>query len=582
MRLCLLVLLLLMGCSGSEPPAPAPPEPVPPDASRPVPGGHSEGPDGALGLRPPQVIPDPAPLWTEKTPNPATPEPSASAFDSAPTPSLVTDSTGERPRFVSVAELEAIESRARSAATSFAAHSGGRPVLRGTAIPGSGIADLISLVDGSPELAACEKFFGAEQSDGLVEYLWPPTPAELPPRFGRVARPYGTVTDHPLFRSAVEACSSAAMRLTRAVSHESAGSPYLPGRGPDPAHPIAILRVARGVACVARADVEAGRFAEAAALLLDGLRFLQDLERGGTNFFVAMMTAAGSLIVVSEIEAMLNAPTPLGDALLADLDRELSALMATETPAGRFLQAEVLSGLLYRDLPQVRGTEWVPPGGWAASGPPPADEGEDASLDLGPLLDRAEYSEFSALVMDSLGQMLAGTCPEEHTPVECADAVRAVASQAVDELSEAHVKVVSTMLSFSGVQETLSSVRGYLTSGTMVLVLPGYPKYLRWLGSRRFLVAALRVQAAYRRIADASGTCPTLAAFETAPLRELLKDPSSGKKIVVVALTTRQFSLTPPTPLRLRRSGEPDDQPTVVIECRSGDSTGIPSGPAPP
>ena len=104
--------------------------------------------------------------------------------------------------------------------------------------------------------------------------------------------------------------------------------------------------------------MEAGRFAEAATLLLDGLRFLQDLERGGTNFFVTMMTAVGSLTVVSEIEAMLNAPSPLGDALLADLHRELSPLMATETPAGRFLQAEVLSGLLYRNLPQVRGTVW--------------------------------------------------------------------------------------------------------------------------------------------------------------------------------------------------------------------------------
>ena len=127
--------------------------------------------------------------------------------------------------------------------------------------------------------------------------------------------------------------------------------------------------------------------------------------------------------------------------------------------------------------------------------------------------------------------------------------------------------LASALLSFWEAEQVLSLWRDYAASAIAVLVLPGYPKYLGRLGARRFLLAALRVQAAYRRIAEATGACPALAAFETSPLKERRKDPASGLEIAVVALGSGTFSLEPPLPLNLRKSGEPDDPPNVVIVC---------------
>ena len=88
---------------------------------------------------------------------------------------------------------------------------------------------------------------------------------------------------------------------------------------------------------------------------------------------------------------------------------------------------------------------------------------------------------------------------------------------------------------------------------------------MRHEGQTRFQLAALRLHAAYRRLAEKTKTCPKLPAFDQPPLSALRTDPFSRKPIRVQELTPGRFALWCPVPL-----GKPNKEkaePAIFIDC---------------
>jgi hypothetical protein len=338
--------------------------------------------------------------------------------------------------------------------------------------------------------------------------------------------------------------------LKRATLHEDACSPYLPGVRCAPPY-MSLLRLSLAAVAGARAHMRLGQQREAFETLADAIRFAQDFHRGGSSLIEAMIASVVTTRAASALELQLNQAQPLGPELLAQIDRELAALIASEPHPSEFLSGDQLSMVVYLILPEAKGPDWTPPGGWAETceRPPATGTGSGAAL---------------ALVVAHRNLLrLERACPAQATPHACARGLERLGRRLDAQASQRSVagRLLEMLTAADSEDEYLRQVIEVLDAmGTPVL-----GKYVARQGQGRVYLAALRLHARYRTLAEQQGTCPGPEAFDAAPLAGARAETFSGGTLRVEQIDGGRFAVRPPP--QVDAMFDLHNRPAIVIEC---------------
>ena len=254
-----------------------------------------------------------------------------------------------------------------------------RPVLRGTARPGSGEAAALRARE-AMAAPACSAVFERQDQPAL---------------------------------DALAPCLPAVDALREAVSHEDLCSPWRAGIRANAAF-LPLVRLGRLVSAKARALLDARQNPQAATLLLDAVRFSQDLARGGPSIVTAAIGHSIYNAVKPQLGQLLaqQHETP---GLASQLAAELIALQGTEPDMHLLLRGEVLYSQLHGILSPLKGPDWVPPGGFESHGPPSPLSQE------GPTFTSSVEGDMvlAWVAFDRFAKRLIGACPAGSTLDRC-------------------------------------------------------------------------------------------------------------------------------------------------------------------
>jgi len=415
-----------------------------------------------------------------------------------------------------------------------------RPVLRGEPLPGTAAADIVAVVEGADDTRACHRALD-ETSEMVYEGLDYPEdykPEGFPARMNRTAKPYSPPSKELL--ELEKTCAPVLLRLQKAVKHEDACSPYLPGLHDQPGY-VSAIRASRLAASMARRLLAEGDPGQGFDLLLDVVRFGQDFGRGGTSLLETMIGVACIRTVLPMLEHGLNRKQPLGPALLSRIEKELGQLLATQPHPAEYLRGEMEAMATYTLNPEKKNPGTILIG---------ADERDDNALAL------IALRETSADVL--------GGCKPEDPPIRCEEHVRKVAER-YRASHQGDLEQAVAMLRVAVAPDKVAAVRREIIDILKAVAAPAYDRYLRHEGQTRFRLAALRLHAAYRQLAEKAKACPKAAAFEQEPLSGLLTDPFSTQPIRIEETGPGRFALWCPVPL-----GKPNKEkaePAVFVDC---------------
>jgi hypothetical protein len=445
-----------------------------------------------------------------------------------------------RPRLVSEEELAGMDLEIKEIAERNRAKKCPRPVLRGEPLPGPAAADIVAVVEGADDTRDCLKRLD-ETSEMVFEALDHPedfAPEGFPARLNRTSKPQSQAPKELL--ELEKTCTPLLARIQRAVSHSDACSPYLPGLHDQPGY-VPVIRASRLAAAKARrlfAEDDAGPGFD---LLLDVVRFGQDFGRGGTSLLETMIGVACARTVLPMLEHGLNRKKPLDPALLARIEEELGQLIATQAHPVEFLRGEMEAMATYTFNPSKKSPETLTIG---------TDERDDNALAL--------------LALRETSQDVLSGCKQDDPPIRCEEHIRAVAER-YRKSHTGDLEKAEAMLRVAVSPDKAAAVRREIIDILKSVAAPGYDRYLRHEGQTRFQLAALRLHAAYRRLAEQAKTCPKITAFDQPPLSGLRADPYSQKPMRIEELGPGRFALWCPVPL-----GKPNREkaePAVFIDC---------------
>ncbi len=380
-----------------------------------------------------------------------------------------------------------------------------RPVLRGAALPGRAGPQLSAMLEGK-EHAPCHQLLSKGKGGArLFQALFEPSraPFELVPM--------RQSPDPAVVRSIVKVCEPALARLTAALQRGDACTPFSERWPREPGRMVAINMVLAARAWELLREDEPASDGAAASLLLDGLRYGQDLARGQAGPGPLALSTTASLAPVPVLANLLGRARPLASELLLRIERELGVLLESEPPVADYLRGYELDDGLHsvREL-QDRAR--------------PRDERG------GVVLVRRAWRDVLAARLQ--------VCPPTASLESCVAGIQQVARKARSEAEATERAVRGRMAAPKGdpralleeVQLALVAIfRGRLSAEK---TLPT-PLLVR-VAQRRFLLAALRLHAAARRLA-ADACAPTRDALQREPLRSLAVDPTSGRPLTVTA-----------------------------------------------
>jgi len=268
-------------------------------------------------------------------------------------------------RLVDDAEIDAMKSAVLGAAEANVHKKCLRTPLRGDASNGPADQDMLSLLDREGPLASC---FAAVDSLETTLSQQGDSSTDIAGLFRKLHN-HEISSDAPVslsaqeqeqFSAIVSSCTALPSMLSKAVSHENACSPFLPGRRPMGNLPEA-LRMTKGALILSHTLAKAGEHLEGVQLLLDVLRFGHDLGRGGTSLVEPMLGTSMQFISTPALDAQVELLTP--EELLT-VAEQLQALVATHPHPSAFQQALPAEFSLYYILPAFEPDDWAPPGGY--------------------------------------------------------------------------------------------------------------------------------------------------------------------------------------------------------------------------
>ena len=385
-----------------------------------------------------------------------------------------------------------------------------RPVLRGEARDGSARALMLAVREGTPTTARCHRM--------LVGSLDINNTLLLPQRPGhwlQTARPLGDPAAFGGLAGVLATTRPGALAtMQAAVAHEDACNPYLPGvRGAAPAQVLLNLSKATGV--TAHRWLSTRHQHEAAKLLMDALRFNQDMRRGGVDFVEGMISVAAMSYLVPVVELLLNSPAVVDDKLLDQLQRELGLLLESEPHPSSMIQGDLENMILNLIRPNLEAPGWTPPGGWGDN-KPPRDDGDDDHLHP------HDFQAIAWLASLSIIEQLPKVCPGDSLPATCHRGMLAM----VKKPETSYRKMMDMVRLLSSVDREDVYRRKFLK--IMQSSMESLLQYVPRSGAARFLMATMRLHVVYRRLAQKQQRCPDLSAFDRAPLKALRTDPYSG------------------------------------------------------
>jgi len=459
---------------------PAPAQKTPPSQS--APGGKED----AAGPTPGQ----------EKTPETGQPSEAVTSEDVTHRP---------EPVLVPPEELARLEQEAMDAAEANRKRACPRPVLRGDGIQERADEKLVAVIE-SDAFKLCFDHV-KEASEVIDEYLDNPGESKPSPELARVDQ---------LCRPLVDAVGDA-------IEYEDACSPYLAGRRGLPAL-VSLIRGGRAMGVLVVQALDRGHTEDALNFGLDWIRLTQDVARGeGAPLIVGMVAVAAVKPVFKALRFVLTRPAGMAPEMLARVEKELGMLLATEPEFAHFLAYERFGLPLHMILPQLKGPEYVPPGGFDHDRM--EFPGEIAGKELEGISPRQQVALAWVAMSESLGRMLAA-CPAGKTPEVCFRALEKVGEQMMEEARKGQLlRSVKVLLS----PEPDQLIRDWMLDILKSISVPAFTKYVARLASRSFHLAALRLHVVLRR----QGKKENLTREELAQprWRRFLVDPASGRPL---------------------------------------------------
>ncbi|MBN2497166.1 MAG: hypothetical protein JXR96_21415 [Deltaproteobacteria bacterium] len=451
-----------------------------------------------------------------------------------------------RQRLVSEAEMDALKQDIQKTVERNRSRKCPRAVLRGEPLDGPAADDILAVVEGAADTRACLNEL-KEHNDLLDEahsYPRGQVPTGFPYRLNRTAKPQPEAPEQLL--ALERACEPIVQRIQKATRHPDACSPFLPGLRGQPSL-ISAVRAMRVASVKARRLVAKGETEQGFELLLDVVRFSQDLCRGGASLLETMVAATGVASALAVLEHSLNRPEPIDAARLAQIDDELAALIVTHVHPAEYLRGEVeaMSIEYLADDRRARGKQGEHPALKTAG----VDVRDDIAL--------------SHMAMHELGEEVLSGCKPSDPPIRCTGHIRKLAARYAEN-KEDH-ETVKTLLKSALSKDKTIPIRRRIIDILKSMAAPAHDRYLVRDGQIRFQLAALRLHAAYRRLAESSKTCPELAAFDAPPLSERRTDPYSGEAVRIEQLGPGKFVLRSPVPLG--KQGGENAEPAMFIDC---------------
>ncbi len=421
--------------------------------------------------------------------------------DEPASPERVTSTEAQRLR-AAIARLRAAQDAMRCP----------RPVLRGQPLPGSGEQALAAVADGATHGRCLDTVeAGREALEAALFLPFEALPTGWPRRNPWLTlRPSDASAAPPAIEAVAAVCAPLVEDVREAVRFQDACSPYRPGR--DRAAPARLEALALALAASARHRWAAEDDRAAAEILLDGLRLLDDLARGGARIEVQAAAVRARTPLVVTLEGLLDRPAPLGPSLPRQIEAELATLAATRPSPAASLRGLWASLLLDIELPDPS----LP---------------DDALLPIAGLHLLAEQVEVA--------------CPPDAPARRCAESLR-----------EADARL--------GELTRLDGRSGALAESMVTFVGP-YADHVRQRALRDVVVPGLRTLATWRRVVEATGDCPRLDAFDVEPLRSARRDPFKDGLLKVLPYPEDRFLVS--------IDGWPDGDdletapPGVVLRC---------------
>lgn len=469
------------------------------------------------------------------------------------------------------------EDQARAAEKEFldvakanAAKSCVRPVLRGAPLPGRAAEDIIAVVEKAGKKDSCYSSLRTARDFDVFDFCYDHTGSSEDGFPGRrlcaVRAPKSIDAEHRANgqsdinrRSDVDAvrqdCAPAVAGIGRAVAHEDACSPYLPGVRHVERHSDKFRYLASWVAAEALERAGAGEPRQAAESLLDLIRFDQDLHRGGIgsshlDYDESARVPAASWGAVSALERILNRKEPLGAPLLAQIDRELAALIASELRPYELLAGEAPSTAMYAALPMVHGPRWSPPG---------VRVGQPSE----PTAQRVRLGGQWLVALHGLRLFFETACRPGDSDLACFERMTALVADARGLLPRER-KSIRRWLEWI-VDSAAAPPDGYTSLSLIVEAGEDYADRVREHGQTRFYLGALRLLARYRALAEETGACPGIEAFDRPDLADARSDPYSGRPLKVEEIGAGRFVVSSPAKLEL--GPYPNDAITIRVKC---------------
>jgi len=411
-------------------------------------------------------------------------------------------SWGLPPTVVPQADLEILEARLEETIAENRALRCPRPVLRGAPIPGGGGHDLTLLVEGGAGLAECYAFLG-----DFGEVLFGP--------------PDGSERQTGLVNRFTELCHGLPGALGRAIGHEDACSPYVPGRRGLPDLQVLMLAIA-GARQLAALTVLAGDPGVGARRFLDLIRLTQDLVRGGVPMVLAMRTSAVLREVTMNDLVQLVARPEVSPEDLAAMSEALGQLIASEPSFPRVIAADTTWLALEAGLPLLKPAGWEPPGGYSFGRQVTAAERSPKLVPWVPA-SRERAVIFSAFM--ALDRQRREACPLGASLPDChAGLVALRQARDVSARTPSWIRWLRVLTS-SSPRRGLRSLAEARVRGMVEVPFEGY---VLEYASRSFQLAVVRFLVEVHRELRRTGRCPATEDLASKRWSTVMADPIFG------------------------------------------------------
>jgi len=403
-----------------------------------------------------------------------------------------------------------------------------RPVVREPGTDGPAAADLVVLVEPTGTLV-CLPEIGKLASSSSIEV--------------------GTLveTRAPRLLDLEAMCGDELEEAVRkAAAHRDACSPFQLGLRKDPDTWMNVMYGAHLLGLRARLSAERGTPAFALWMLLDGAAAFRDLGRGRVGLIGSMIAVASTDLLLEQARAILTvatlAPADL-DALIAGVD----ALLASEPPFAETLAAERDYFELYYGMPPLKGTSWVPPGGWPDGTGPRSGSGDTGPFGTKPM---TKHPRDEAGIMFAAAEGMAAdratACPATATLKACHEGLVTLGETAKSHDPKAIGEQLWTDLAKAvGSADTTATAHRIREAIVGVLESVAHPAFSQYAAKRAAGFARLAAFRLHLEILR-QGHCPTEGELAGPPYPALRAPAALGDTLAVQTLAGGDLEVSPP------------------------------------